>query len=108
MQAAAHGETLDCADDQLVSPLQKAQGLIPPVEIAMGRLFSRQLLEVDAGTERPPIAPDERGSGVGVVVDRLGRLGQTLRALVVDGVQDLGPLQRETDQVAIRLVLHGF
>jgi len=57
----------------------------------MGRLFSRQLLEVDAGTERPPIAPDERGSGVGVVVDRLGRLGQPLRALIVDGVQDLGP-----------------
>jgi hypothetical protein len=53
----------------------------------MGRFFSRQFFQVNAGTESPAVPSYKYDSGLGIVVDCLGRSVEVEGSLVIDGIQ---------------------
>ena len=73
-----------------------------------------EVVEVAAGGERPPVARQHHGAGLGVEADLREEAGEPLVQFVVDGVEIVGPVEADDPDRAVGLdhdlvghVVHG-
>ncbi len=85
------------ADDEVAAVLD---GLLPQ-RLVVAKLV--EVVEVAAGRERPARTGDYCRPCTGVLVERLPDLGQPHVQVVVDGVERIGPVERDDAQRAVGL-----